>query len=35
MQREWFIFIQLTDKQWIITLTIHALDLIYFDSYTQ
>ena len=34
-QREWFIFVQLTDKQWIIDSTIHALELIYFDSNTQ
>ena len=34
-QWEWFIFIQLTNKQWIITLIIHALELIYFDSNTQ
>ena len=33
---EWFIYVQLTDKQWIITQQFtHALELIYFDSNTQ
>ena len=36
MKREWCIYLQLTEKLWFITLkTIHALELIYFDSNTQ